>query len=96
MPPGQVIRFGTQATSGRGGMGGGGRWWCTLEGRFQPSRKYPQGFPSLTTSLSGNGRYNFKTEVFETTEKEASGKRRLLKEGTQAKLGPTELQQPQE
>lgn len=37
-----------------------------------------------------------KMRYFEITEKEASGKERLLKEGTQGKVGPTELQQPQE
>lgn len=56
---------------------------------FQPNRKYPQGLPSLTISLSRNGRFNSKNEVFAITEKERSGERRQLKEaGTLVKVGP--------
>lgn len=82
MPPMQVRRLGNQSFRGRGS--------------FQPNSKYPQGLPRLTISLSGNGRFNSKNEVFEITEKEASGKKEVAEGCTLVKVDPTELQQLQE
>lgn len=82
MPPMQVRQLGNHSFRGRGS--------------FQPNSKYPQGLPSLTISLSGNGRFNSKNEVFEITEKEASGKKEVAEGCTLVKVDPTELQQLQE